>query len=146
MTQKQYADMTTIMMFGRIFAEQMKTCLVNSGLWDKGFCLAVDTHPVITQHGETSGSVRIFKSYSDENADHSDDMYQMYWEKRWDEGKGWMVVHDPIAETGSLPPEVHIKERRDFAERVGKYSSKPYPMDGLWISSHDDPPVLGGGR
>lgn len=142
MTQKQYADMTTIMMFGRIFAEQMKKCLVNSGLWDKGFCFVVDSYPTHSHVGDTSGSVRIFRQYDDDNVDHSEDMFQLL----WDGEKGWRVVHDPIAETGSVPPEVHVTERRDFAKRVGKYSSKPYPVDGMWISCHDDPPVLGGGR
>ena len=142
MTQKQYADMTTIMQFGRIFSEQMKKCLVNSGLWEKGFCFCVDAYPThCSDNVDLSGSVRIFRGYDNPENDHSEDMFQLNYD-----GKGWRVVNDPIAEAGSLPPEVHARERRDFNERIRENPSKPYPLDGMWISSFDDPPVLGGGR
>ena len=141
MTQKQYADMTTIMMFGRIFADQMYKCLENSGLLKEGFNLEIS----VGKHydlptGILESDIELCKSPTE----HKDWIKSRMMHMKM-KGCEWSVYNDPVAKAGTVPPEVGIKERRDFAERVGKYSSKPYPVDGMWISCHDDPPVLGGG-
>ena len=60
----------------------------------------------------------------------------------------WMVDHDPLAEEGSIPPMVaDIKTTRDDVdERAREDSSKPYPLDGTWLSSRDDPSYVDGGQ
>ena len=142
MTDKQYADMATITMFGRIFADQMRKCLVNSGLWDKGFGISVDAFRTKCSDGfEVTGAVRLIRGYDNDENDHDDDMEQIQYF-----GERWAVCRDPKAETGSIPPEVHIKKQRDVGERTGKVETKPLPPDGLWVGADYNYPHVGGGR
>ena len=136
MTQKQYDDMATILKFCRIFADQMRICMKNTGLWDKGFLLTMDCFRTDCSDGcVLDGAVRMFRRY-DEESHHSEDMEQLS-----QEGKGWYVVHDPVAKTGSLPPDVKIEKcAKNVCKGSRKDATKPYPPDGMWISSYDDTP------
>lgn len=147
MTNKKYADMTTIMQFCRIFSEQMYKCMKNAGLINEGFKLRIKVGR--TDFGEDDIETSyiwlekdILTSSSDEWAN-----TRMYQTKL--AGTEWKVSADPIAETGSLPPEIYFSKdsgQTDGKTACGKATGKPYPPYDLWISACDDPVNVGGGQ
>lgn len=142
MNQKQYDDMTSIMQFGRIFSKAMRRAMENCGLLQKGYFLTVSSEEIECDDGTViTGSVRLAKLFDGNNTDHSEDMEQLEYN-----GERWVVIYDPYAKTGSVPPEVRIERKADDSKRVAKASGKPYPPDGLWLSSRDDNPDVVGGQ
>lgn len=142
MNQKQYDDMTTIMQCGRSFAKAMRTAMLNCGLLQAGFNLTVSVEDIICTDGtHLTGSIRLQRLYDDEEKnDHSEDMSQLEYN-----GERWAVVNDPYAKAGTLPPQICSGKAND-SKRVAETGRHEDPVDGLWISSHDDPPVLDGGQ
>ena len=134
MTDRQYADMTTIMQFCRIFADQMDTCLKHSGLYDKGFSLSLHVgNKVPYEEGVLkTNKIELSESITDVGYAQyaSTEMMQMNIAD-----KGWIVYDDPRNETGSLPNEVCFKARRDFRKAMAEETEHPYPPDGLWIGA-----------
>ena len=144
MTQKQYADMATIMQFGRFFAEQIRRCMENAGLMEQKYNFELRITNGCYLDGEDVIKVQLEKAInSTEPEEFNETSMEQYKFGR----KGWFVHYDPIAEEGSVPSEVRIsKARKTYAEAEGKTGSKPYPPDGLWISSRDYPADVGGGE
>ena len=146
MTQKQYADMTTIMQFGRIFADQIRICMKHAGLLDQGFHFSIRVEKGYGSD-ETFQRVELEKSLND--VSHEEWEESAMEQFGYGEGREWSVYADPKAEMGSLPTEVCIRQRTRFrsgAEKAEKAAGKPLPPDGLWISSYDYDPPVGGGR
>ena len=137
MTDKQYADMTTIMMFCRHFADHMHKCMEDAGLLEKGFELEIR----VGNKELFSGKVQkcdICLERSILEVDTATYYKNRLEQRRFDEG-GWFVDDDPKAEEGSVPPMVGIRKNDgDVCEGSGSSASKPYPVDGLWLSSRDD--------
>ena len=127
MTDKQYADMTTIMMFSRIFADQMYKCLENSGLLKQGFILEIGVGKNFDlESGVLACDIDFCKSPEEEDWTESR-MNQM----RMKDGD-WCVYSDPRAKAGDIPPEVRIRRTREvIPERARETASKPCPPDGL---------------
>ena len=142
MTDKQYADIETMMMFGRIFADQMYQCLKNTGLLAEGYQMQLYV-------GQRVGDIRNSFVEIEKNIV---DVGYLNWKEESarhtrNEGEEWHVSFDPKAETGSVPPEVHIrKETRNVKETVGATANKPYPPDGLWIGSFNHDSDVDGGQ
>ena len=137
MNQKQYDDMTSIMQFGRIFSKAMSRAMEHCGLLQKGFFLTVSSEDIECDDGtHITGSVRLT---SLDGANVAESMTQLEYE-----GERWIVINDPYAKTGSVPPEIHCERKADDRKGMAKTSDKPYPSDGLWISSRDDNPILDG--
>ena len=143
MTQKQYADMHTIMACCRIFSDQMYKCLSNAGLLEQGYAIKMYI-----------GDNNLFDGCTENEYIELEQSILEHDFETWDKGrmtqrivnKGrWYVDVDPIAETGSIPPEVCYKERTDL-KRDSKSGGKPYPPDGMWLSAYDYYPHVGGGR
>jgi len=141
MTDKQYADIETMMMFGRIFADQMYKCLKNTGLLAEGYQMQLLIGQVVKDRITTS--VEISKNIIDVGYEE--------WKKTStrhsrDFEKEWWVAYDPKAEAGSVPPEVRIpKGKRTYKATVGANANKPYPPDGLWIGSFNHDSDVDGG-
>ena len=141
MTDKQYADIETMMMFGRIFADQMYKCLKNTGLLAEGYQMELYV-------GQKVGDLR--NTFVEVEKNIADVGYPD-WKKSSArhskcEGGEWCVAFDPKAEAGSVPPEVHIrKESRTNKAAVGANANKPYPPDGLWIGSFNHDSDVDGG-
>lgn len=144
MTDKQYADMTTIMMFCRHFADQMHQCMKNAGLLEQEFTLNIRVGETKLFSGMVEkGSIELEQSITDNTANYYKNRMA---QRRLLTNKGtinegrWIVDADPRAEEGSIPPMVieSKKAKADVSERTGSNSSKPYPVDGLWLSSRDD--------
>ena len=144
MNQKQYADMATIMQYARAFANNVRNCMKNHDLMDQGY----------------EFSIRIMNGRNAED-ETFDDFMIVELEKSclkvdWDEykkssmtqtninGEGWRVSNDPVAKKGDLPTEVCYKKVADIG-RGAEVASKPYPLDGLWISAYDYPSDVDGG-
>ena len=146
MTDKQYADMTTIMMFCRHFADQMYKCMENAGLNEKGFELNIRVGNRELFSGKTEKCDICFEQ-SILDVDRAT-YYKNRMEQRRMIGGGWFVDDDPRAEEGSVPPMVvEVKATaKDVSKGTGSNSSKPYPVDGTWFSVYDDPPYVGGGQ
>ena len=141
MTQKQYDDMTTIMQFSRLFASAMRKAMDNCGLTAKGFGLNVDVWDTVCEDGTVlKGAIRLQRGYESPKIDHSEDMTQLNYLE-----EGWLVANDPYAKAGSIPPEVHF-EKRTVRQGMAEETGKPYPPDGLWVSSRDNPADVGGGQ
>ena len=142
MTDKQYADMTTIMQLGRIFADQVQRCMEHAGLLKQGFIFSIR---IETNPGDPSrilNNVNLEKSIVDvpkeEFLENAMEQYKFT--------ENWEVYHDPRREKGTLPSEIGYKERKHLVERAGENRSKPYPPDGLWIGSCGDYSALDGWR
>ena len=142
MTDKQYADIATMMMYGRIFADQMYKCLVNSGLLDEGYVFQVSAGKGYDLFGATLATdVDICKG-----AKYKDWRETRFLQMRMKDGV-WIVYDDPKERTGSIPPVV-ITVKKDGAvkEAVGANAEKPYPPDGLWIGAFNHDSDVGGGK
>lgn len=146
MNQKQYETMTTIMGFGRVFADQIHKCMENAGLLDKGF-----EFRVFVENGKyyESGAdylvVQLQQSIS--RAENKDEYYATRMEQTKSGRKGWLVLNDPIAETCDVPPVVESrKAEENDGEGTGEDGGKPYPPYDMWISACDDYPDVDGGQ
>ena len=137
MTDKQYADMTTIMMFCRHFADQMYKCMENAGLNEKGFELNIRVGNRELFSGKTEKCDICFEQ-SILDVDRAT-YYKNRMEQRRMIGGGWFVDDDPRAEEGAIPPMVELRKTdEDVCKGTGSSASKPYPVEGLWLSSRDD--------
>ena len=147
MTDKQYEDMTTIMMFGRIFADQMYKCFEENGLLGK-YKLDIGVGKNYDLHGErlacdvelslvTEGKAKNDKAFWDEYRKTKMSQMRMV-------GKEWCIYNDPQAKAGDLPPEVQIREERIVEQGDSETSSKPYPSDGFWIGADFNDTDVGG--
>jgi hypothetical protein len=145
MEQKQYADMTTIMQFCRIFSDQMYRCLDHAGLIKQGYVLRIFVGDDFFDNKKETATIHLDQSINKVGYDNwlKDCMIQV----KQDE-KGWRVCHDPKAEAGNVPPVIVEVERKAKATDMGRKTEgadKPLPPDGLWISNRDyDCPVDGG--
>ncbi len=136
MNKQQYEAAHRIMGFCRVFIDQMNACLKNSGLKDLGYELCLDLMGATLSDGSRlNGSIYLQRF---DNGKITTDWLS----QRNIEGKGWVIGVDYFAETGSLPENARWPVNRDDRTGEPKAASKPYPPDGLWISSYDDPPVL----
>ena len=149
MTQKQYADMTTIMHCCRIFSDQMYNCLVTSGLLEQGFAIQIYTG----NRGLDCGSVQIGKielSMDILNADLDEYTKTQMLQMKLNNGKGWTVYHDPQSETGSVPTSVGLIERKTGNSKAKTAETKKtgteLPPDGLWIGTDYNCSYVGGGQ
>lgn len=137
MTDKQYADMTTIMMFCRHFSDQMYKCMENAGLNEKGFELNIRVGNRELFSGKTEKCDICFEQ-SILDVDRAT-YYKNRMEQRRMIGGGWFVDDDPRAEEGAIPPMVELRKTdEDVCKGTGSSASKPYPVEGLWLSSRDD--------
>lgn len=146
MKDKQYADMTTIMQFGRIFADQILLCMKHAGLLEPGFIFRLSVEKGY-EGFEAFQRVELAKNFAEVPADEWEESAMAQF--GYGEGREWSVYHDPKAEAGSLPTEVYFKQRSEFrsrAEASRKAADKPLPPDGLWISRYDYDDPVGGGR
>lgn len=146
MKDKQYADMTTIMQFGRIFADQILLCMKHAGLLEQGFHFSIR---VEKGYGNDEAFQRVELEKSLNEVSHEEWQESAMAQFGYGEGREWSVYHDPKAEAGSLPTEVYFKQRSEFrsrAEASRKAADKPLPPDGLWISRYDYDDPVGGGR
>ena len=150
MDQKQYIDITSLMEISRGYAEIIHQCMDNHGLLKDGFEFTVRiTNKQYLNTSDDYLLVEIEKSIS--KTDHDEYKATSFVQAKC--GGEWRICNDPVAEEGSVPPVVadilrkQSEIRQEFrGKAMAEGTSKPYPMDGMWISSHDDPPVLGGGR
>lgn len=148
MTHKQYADMAMIMQFSRIFSEQMYKCLANSGLLKQGYSLKIEVCRESYGFGDEvlTSCIELEKDIC--TADDWDETHMCQMKMS---GKEWMVHADPLAEEGTVPPEVHFRKDRECGsaesrpQDAGKDSDKPYPPFDMWVGSADDPADVGGG-
>ena len=152
MTQKQYADMVSIMQISRHFCDQMYRCLANHELIKKGFTLNL----CIGDRKLSSGDVEL--SSIELEQDIQEDEYA--WEKnRMEQVKvdtlgRWMVNYDPLAEEGTIPPMVgeikstdgYIEFKKEDGKGTGENPGKPYPLDNTWLSVYDYPADVDGGQ
>lgn len=143
MTQDQYEKMATIMQCGRIFAEQIHKCMENSGLLDQGYSFDVRmTNGCCLEDGADTYKVELTKDICtipiEEYKKTSMEQYKFG-------RKGWTIYLDPVAKKGTVPPEVRVAKADDSKGRA-KAATKPYPPDGLWLSSRDDYPYVDGGK
>lgn len=144
MNKKQYEDAHTILGFCRIFADQMSKCLENSGLRDLGYHLEIDFDPHRFDDGTLSLSrVNLYKDLAEVGA-------REWWDsqfiQRHYEKKGWLICHDPYAETNSLPEDIRYPENRNISKRVAEKTDHPYPPDGFWVGADYCDSVLDGGQ
>lgn len=145
MTDKRYADMTTIMQFCRIYTEQMYLCLKHTGMLDEGYQLRMWVGSCDDPMGYDTMKTTIELENNSlgigtENW-HKNRMEQDLFEKR-----GWFVHDDPRTEVGGIPPEIRLEDRtKNDMEGTGKTGTKPYPPDGFWVSSHYCPTDVDGG-
>lgn len=142
MTHKQYEASQIIMQMSRIFADQMRKCLENAGLLDEGYQLNVHV-------GQPVGTVDKALNYvwldKDSNVRKDDYMKDKVWHYCF-EGKGWVVVDDPVVKSGTVPPVVRIHAEEGRGEEDCETARKPLPPDGLWISCRDDYYPVDGGQ
>lgn len=137
MTDKRYADMVAIMQFSRIYTEQMHKCLKDSGMLDEGYHLRMWVGNFVGNDDIMKATIELENNTFEIGTEewHKSRMDQEMFEER-----GWFVSADPKTEIGGIPPEIRIDNRtKDRVERKGKTGEKPYPPDGLWISSRYDP-------
>lgn len=136
MTDKQHEDMTIIMQLCRIFSEQMYKCMKNAGLIEQGFTLGMN----VGRMGYTNnGYTPITSKINIDKASNAPDWKETRMCQVKFSGKEWMIFADPKAEIYSVPENVDIGkiDRQEERTAVGrKTSSKPYPVDGLWVG-HD---------
>ena len=145
MTDKQYANMTTIMMFCRHYADQMYKCMEDAGLIEQGF----ELHMRIGDLDLWSGKVEkcdicLEQSILKDEAKYYRNRME---QRRLDEGR-WFVDADPRAEEGDVPPMVVETKAtaKNVSNGTGKNTSKPYPLDNTWLSVYDYPADVDGGQ
>jgi len=146
MNAEQYEKATVIMELCRIFAEQMHKCMNNAGLLKDGYTLQIHTglHDKYTDGSVMTSRIVMEKCCLVTNEDEWE--RSMFMQLKFS-GKEWMIDADPIAKTGSVPKGIGVSERiRTVSEGMAEVPSKPYPVDGLWIGSVDNDPVLDGGQ
>ena len=136
MNQQQYEAGQTIMQMSRIFAKAMRECMKNSGLLDDGF----ELHIKVWQPTEMEDVV-LTETVSLEPKDYVS--LEHYHANSFDnhcyEGKGWVVINDPIVKCGAVPPTVRTVETANRIFSGRKEVQKETPPDGLWISKYNDP-------
>lgn len=158
MTQAEYADMVEVMQFSRGVCEMLYTSLKNRGLIEKGFrlnlfigdfkdddtvvktsCIELETD--ILEDDELWDKTRMYQSNLCET--HREGWFGIDRSTK----KGWVVDHDPLAETGTVPPVVKRKKAsQDVRKGTGKDPGQHDPLDGMWLSVHDDPADVAGGE
>ena len=142
MTHKQYSDMTIIMEFCRIFADQMYKCMENAGLVKQGFKLQIEVSDV--EIGNDSQ-----KCYVELEQNLLDTCEEEYIKNRMQQvrnnAEGWKVLNDPISDTGAVPSVVRSIKKEAGEPQERKATGTETPSDGLWISAYDDTPILDGG-
>ena len=136
MTDKQYADMTTIMMFCRHYADQMYKCLEDAGLIEQGFELNIRVGDLKLFSGKTEKCcIELEQDIMTNTANY----YKNRMAQRRMNEERWFVDADPKAEEGSVPPMVGLRKNdENVCKGSGNSANKPYPVDGLWLSSRDD--------
>ena len=137
MTDKRYADMTTIMQFCRIFSDQMHKCLKHTGMLDEGYSLRI----WVGNYVGTDDIMKVTIELENNSLGiGTDEWKKSRMQQEMYEERGWFVHADPKAEVGSIPPEIRYEDRtKNGMEGKGKAGEKPYPPDGLWVSSRYDP-------
>ena len=147
MTDKQYDDMTIIMMFGRIFADQMYKCFEENGLLGK-YKLDIGVGKNYDLHGERLACDVELSLVTEGKAKNDKVFWDEYRKTKMSQmrivGKEWCVYNDPQAKAGDLPPEVQIREERIVEQGNSETSSKPYPSDGFWIGADYNDTDVGG--
>ena len=142
MTHKQYSDMTIIMEFCRIFADQMHKCMENAGLVKQGFRLHIEVGDVETGDGTQKCYVGLEQNFLDTPEEEyiKNRMHQVR-----NNAEGWKVLNDPISDTGAVPSVVRSIKKEAGEPQERKATGTETPSDGLWISAYDDYlPVDGG--
>ena len=145
MTKKDYTQRQSMMEICRTFADQMGKCMDNAGLTKEGFILTIEIGD--EEYGSEDhllSMITLEESINDVGQEqwHKTQMCQMKLD-----GKGWLIHADPLAESGTVPESIYgkAKDSKDSVEGSGEKGTKPYPPDGLWLSTFDDRSVLGGG-
>ena len=145
MNSKRYADMTTIMQFCRIFSEQMYLCMRNSGMLKEGYKLTINVGrwDGLTEDSILTSQVALEKQILNNDPDYDTTRMEQFKFS----GREWRVYDDPIAEAGSLPPEVHIKAEGWTGRTANgaETARKPGKSDGMWFSASDNDPPMGCG-
>ena len=143
MNKEQYEAAHTILGFCRIFCDQMVKCMKNSGLDKLGYHLNIDFDPTKYEDGKVSlGRIGIEKNISE----YGSGWWTEAFIQRHMEDEGWVIGHDPYAESGISPENIRFPEDRDERTGMAKKTEHPYPPDGLWISVYDYPPYVDGGK
>lgn len=143
MDQKQYDAMQIITQCSRAFADQMEKCMKNAGLIEKGFHLKVLIAPSASKLVGTYSEVELSEYISDVG----EEQYKATCMEQFKLGDGdWSVRYDPKAKAGTVPENYGSKPTGNDSKGMAAVSEHPYPMDGFWISSRDDDPVLDGGQ
>lgn len=146
MTQKQYADMTTIMQFCRIFSDQMLKCLEGTGLLEQGFYIDLGVNRAYDlETGILACDITLSKHINEDSSNVEDWRATRMHQMRMRNGE-WKVYDDPEAKAGSLPPEIRIRHERVVTEGTRKAASKPYPSDGFWVGSDYGSTDVDGGQ
>lgn len=147
MTEKQYEDMTIISQFCRIFADQIRKCMENTGLLNEGFYLELSVRPSAVEARRDYSTVCIAKNLNEVGVDEWKATRMEQWKY---DNEDWEVFYDPFAKSGTLPKEICYAERRSFEETLGEENcgaegTKPFPPDGLWVSDRDNTCDVDGG-
>ena len=143
MNQQQYEDMKTIMRLSREFADTAYNLMVRSGLIEQDYELEVKVYnfkhfdgEISTRHIELSP-----------NISRNIEMWRKY---RMDQcrylGKEWEIRDDPYAKKYVAIQDDECEEKANDSEGMAEVTGKHDPLDGVWFSNYDDPPVLDGGQ
>ena len=152
MDQKQYEVMSMIMEKGRKFLDEIYKLMSDNGLLDENYeaRFMIDNCKKIDLGCEYLSCVEVIKNFHHSESEERWSSRTEHWNK---DGKGWVIMHDPLGKTGSVP-EDDCLSGLPFTDIGGKETDDPATGEtaeadvesgngSLWF--HDDggdPPMV----
>ena len=143
MNQQQYEDMKEIMRLAREFSDKAYELMDKAGLLEQDYELELRVY----QFKHEDGDVTTNRIELEPNISRNMEMYRKY---RMEQvkylGQEWTIHADPYAEKYVAIRDEDESSETDDSEGMAEDPGKPYPVDGLWISDFEHPPILDGGQ
>lgn len=152
MDKKQYEVMNMIMTKGRKFLDEIYQLMSNNGLLDEKYCVDFE---IVNREDREFDFKCDYLSTIEMRVDYVHDDTKTTWERRMEQwsrdGKGWVIMNDPICESGIVPEDYDSETGSDGSgEESGIHSegnpegqNAPSDNGSMWFHDDDgDPPMV----
>ena len=156
MDNKQYEVMSLIMAKGRKFLDEIYKIMSDNGLLDEKYCVEFE---IVNREDRDFDFKCDYLSTIEMRVDYAHDDTKATWERRMEQwsrdGKGWVIMNDPICESGAIPDDDGIPkgsyisgaESGVYPATEASEQNAPSGNGSMWFHDDDgDPPMVCGGN